>query len=212
MAQRGMPALLLLVFCLLLGSCGKTDKATNLTRKEEVVALLKDVLRDNVAWGKRIEGQSDRLLFPLPAARLYKKFPVTYAYERLAVRGSSVVPLLLEIGQNEEDHDLREAAWQVLVGLDDPAILPAMKEMASQGILSPTELRCTLAAHLPSLRNARFNEGSYTLDWLEDQLARKDYETIRLDLLDEFMKAEYEDGGMCPGTTDPVALRWLDRI
>jgi hypothetical protein len=142
----------------------------------------------------------------------YKKYPVSYAAERLTARASSVVPILLEITHDKQYVDVHFAAWGILEKLDPPVCLKELYQAGVQGRLSPAEVSAILMLFLPVRISEDYWEEDQVMDWLGKQLAEKDFDQIVLDLMDEFLKAGYEEGGMDPLSMDEGVLRWLNRI
>jgi hypothetical protein len=223
--HKSVVALALSLGCTLIASCGDsrcnqgsigTGKApaTEPNSRGEVIALLRQALKDSDAWDKRVRSQSDRW----PGGQFhsvkhwYEKYPVAYAKERLIARGSVVARILLEVTRDPKDADIHFVAWQVLGKLTGPTYLKELSQASKQGRLSPGEVSALVQAFLPVRRSVDYVQDDKVVDWMGRQIADKNCDDIVLDVMDELVKAKYEDGGMYPGVMDERVLRWLGRI
>lgn len=206
---------------LVLGACGRRDHTATTSRPrkhhtrpadEQVLALLKQMLKDSANDLKRNNYLTNHLLQFAGAKHWYKVYPTQYAEEKLLSQGKAIVEPLLRIVFDPQHAELRWAAWSVLERFEDPRILKAIFDAASKKQITAGQLTGLLRGHLPvHVSSAHLHEDS-VIQWLGKQLAAKGYDQIRLDLLDEFMKAKPADGGIWPGVSDIRAERWLNRF
>jgi hypothetical protein len=186
---------------------------TNPSQKEEVVSLLKQVIKDDDARDMRGQHMSDRSLTQFMGVKFwYKRYPVSYARERLITRGSSVAPILLEIIQDQNYENIHFVAWKIYGQLAPPMYLKEVYQAGKQGRLLPDDVSALVNFFLPVLRSKDYWQKDKVMDWLGKQLADKSFDQIVLDAMDDYLKAEDKDGGMFPGVIDENVLRWLGWI
>ena len=182
--------------------------------KEEVIVLLRQAARDSDAANKRARMQSDRVApwKRRSTASLYDKYPVSYAKQRLVLKGRTIIPLLLQVLRESDCKDVHVIAWELLSQLDGALCLHELHQAGLENRLSPSVVSLLLRSWFPVRTQAAFLEPDKTLEWLGGELREKSYDQILLTLLDEFLKAEYADGGLDPRVPDERILRWLNRV
>ena len=120
--------------------------------------MLMQMPKDTDAWAKRNQYMSDRSLTQVMGAEYwYKKFPVTYAEEKLVVRGSTIIPALFDITRDKKLVGVHFYAWVVLGELAPPDYLKELYQVGKQGVLSPAEVSALLTRFLPGGRARQFN-------------------------------------------------------
>jgi len=181
--------------------------------KTEVVDLLVQASKDWDAWDMRVRHMSDRYLIGqfYSVKHWYKKYPVAYAKERLIVRGSVVVPILVEIIQDPQYEEIQFFAWDVLGKLNPPLFLEELYKAGKNGLLSPKQVLSQIRFFLPIHRHEDFWHEDKVMDWLGQQLVEKTFDQIILDAMDRHVSADVNSGGMHPIIRDSQVFRWLDR-
>jgi hypothetical protein len=178
-------------------------------REQLVLLLLKQCLRDENNWLKR--DHLYHVLEPLPLSISDRIFPIAYAKEKLLSQGSvAVEPLLKIANDSDQNRWIIKCAWLMLAKFDDPQITKSALNAAINKCITPYTLCLILNTHLRG--TGREFDKDNVIEYLKEKLATKTYDEMRLDLLDELMKAPAEKGGLQVGIDNPDVLRWLNHL
>ena len=180
--------------------------------KKEVVDLLKQALKDSKAADRRMSALTNHLWgWARTPQGVYRQYPVAYAKERLIVRGSDVVPVLLDIIRDPKLTKVHWCALDILAELDTPLYLTELNKVGQEGRVTAEDMRWALGRLLPYGLSIGYNREATVMDWLNTQLAQKSFDEIILGVLDEYFTVKGQDGGLSAITYDMYALRWLNR-
>ena len=211
---------LLALWCLAIASCDKahdrhqerTSNASTTTpanaQKSDVITLLRQMPKDTDGWEKRNRSMSDRSLTQfMGTEHWYRRFPVSYAEERLITKGSGIGPILIGITRDREYSDIHYYAWKVLAILSPPTQVNELCQAGREGRLQSAEVSALLVwpwSGPPTEDNV--------IGWLGKQLTEKGFDETVLSALDSHINQDYAHGGLHPRIIDERVLRWLNRV
>jgi hypothetical protein len=173
-----------------------------------IAKLLKQALVDDKHWMDR--GGASHITILTGQAIWDRRYPVTYAEQRLQSVGTPVIPVLLGILQDRtQSPEVRGMAAEALSVFDDVRILSAYAKVARDKMLDAATMRRAVAKYLPFDGSIYQYSRQELIQWLESA-THKDYGEGCLELLDRLLRLRYEEGGLFPTTADYRIIRWLN--
>jgi hypothetical protein len=178
-----------------------------------IVRLLRQELEDRKGnWENRnntIGGHPWQLI---PRGFWEWLFPVTYSEERIQALGYIAVDRLINVVRSSDDPALVTQAAFTLAPFDDERILSTFFDAWRRGRVTRLELGFLVPMHLPIARPGRWIPEDEVVGWLSERQGIP-YDELRLELLDDVMKADSTQGGLeYKQFVDYRTIRWLNRI